>query len=98
MRNETNQGLFSEAGSGFVKASAAKLYPNFPRVHPSGMMFFLRLVKGPVKLWTGQPVGGCSGVFRGVLRVFREWSVPVPAFTDTPRFTLSRAQSLVSSS
>ena len=53
MRNETNQGLFSEAGSGFVKASVAKLYPNFPRVHPSGTMFFLRLVKGPVKLWTG---------------------------------------------
>ena len=40
--------------------------------------------------------GGCSGVFRGVLRVFRECSGPVPAFTDTPRFTLSRAQSLLS--
>ena len=24
--------------------------------------------------------GGCSGVFRGVLRVFREWSAPAPAF------------------
>ena len=40
--------------------------------------------------------GGCSGVFRGVLRVFRECSGPVPVFTDTQRFTLSRAQSLLS--
>ena len=40
--------------------------------------------------------GGCYGGVRGVLRVFRECSGPVPAFTDTPRFTLSRAQSLLS--
>ena len=38
---------FLKQGLG-LKASAAKLYPNFPWVHPSGMMFFLRLVS----LWT----------------------------------------------
>ena len=39
---------FLKQGLG-MKASAVKLYPNFPWVHPSGMTFFLRLVS----IWTG---------------------------------------------
>ena len=48
MRNRNESGSqykvsFLKQGLG-LKASAVKRYLNFPFVHPSGMMFFLRLV------------------------------------------------------